>query len=103
MFGRSCVAINDASTISAVAGLPAPSARGTFWRDTILNVYPFVICALIWEIVAWTGVFPKRLFPRLETVAGTFYDLTISGILPMHAVQTMARLLAGFIVAAIIG
>lgn len=97
------MAINDASTVSAVAGAPARSARGSYLSSFVLNVYPFVVCALIWEIIAWMGIFPPRLFPRLEVVAATLYQLTVSGILPMHAVQTMARLFSGFAVAAIIG
>jgi Flp pilus assembly protein TadD len=61
------------------------------------------VVGALWEIVAWSGVFPVRLFPRLETIATTFYDLTVAGILPMHAAQTVLRLFAGFAVAAVIG
>ena len=57
----------------------------------------------IWEIVAWAGVFPHRLFPTLEEVAQTFVDLTFSGVLPHHAVETVLRLLAGFALAAVFG
>lgn len=57
----------------------------------------------IWEIVAWSGAFPPRLFPSLETVAATLWRLTVEGILPHHAAQTLARLAAGFAVAALAG
>ena len=57
----------------------------------------------IWEIVAWSGAFPPRLFPSLETVAATLWRLTIEGILPHHAAETLARLAAGFAIAALAG
>ena len=57
----------------------------------------------IWEIVAWAGVFPRRLFPTLEEVALSFFQLTVSGILPHHAIETVIRLLSGFTLAAVFG
>jgi NitT/TauT family transport system permease protein len=69
------------------------------WR----NIFPFVVVAAIWEIVAWTGVFPRRLFPTLEEVAASFVNLTITGILPHHAFETLVRLTSGFALAAIFG
>ena len=57
----------------------------------------------IWEIVAWSGAFPPRLFPSLETVAATLWRLTLEGILPHHAAETLARLAAGFVIAALAG
>jgi len=71
----------------------------TVWR----NVYPFVVVGALWEVVARMGVFPRRLFPTLEEVALTFVNLTISGILPHHALETVIRLLSGFALAATVG
>ena len=59
--------------------------------------------ARIWEIVAWAGVFPHRLFPTLEEVALSFVQLTVAGILPHHAIETVIRLLSGFALAAVFG
>jgi len=61
------------------------------------------VVGAIWEIVAWSGAFPPRLFPSLETVAATLWRLTIEGILPHHAGETLVRLAAGFAVAALAG
>lgn len=69
----------------------------------LLNLAPFIVVGAIWEIVARAGVFPPRLFPTLETVATTFAQLTVSGILPHHAALTLYRLGAGFALAAIAG
>src|SRR6185503_17605543 len=65
--------------------------------------FPFLVVGAIWEIVARAGVFPRQLFPTLEDIARSFVDLTAAGILPHHAIETLARLLAGFGLAAIIG
>jgi NitT/TauT family transport system permease protein len=91
---------------TAAIAIAAPAARRSgadrlrsVWR----NIYPFLVVAAIWETIAWLGVFPPRLFPSLETVAVTFYELTLSGILPKHVAQTVLRLFSGFAVAAVIG
>jgi ABC-type nitrate/sulfonate/bicarbonate transport system permease component len=61
-----------------------------------------VVCG-VWEVVARLQVFPPRLFPSIEVVAAAFARLTVSGTLPHHALDTVARLLAGFALAAAIG
>ena len=57
----------------------------------------------IWEAVARAGMFPARLFPSLETIAAAFWRLTLNGILPHHALDTVIRLGAGFALAAVGG
>jgi NitT/TauT family transport system permease protein len=89
------------SAVGATAVVNA--SGGERLRSVWQNVFPFLVVGALCEIIAWSGVFPVRLFPRLETVAVTFYDLTVAGILPMHAAQTVLRLFAGFVVAAVIG
>ena len=67
------------------------------------NVFPFLVVGALWEIVAHLGIFPERLFPPLETIAAAFLQLTLSGILPRHAIETLFRLLTGFAIAAVVG
>jgi NitT/TauT family transport system permease protein len=83
-----------------LAGAPAREGR---WRVVARTAFPFLVVGALWEIVAHLGIFPRRLFPPLEEVAATFIQLTISGILPHHAIETILRLLAGFSLAAILG
>jgi NitT/TauT family transport system permease protein len=45
----------------------------------------------------------RSVFPPLETIAGTFGRLTLSGVLPHHALDTLVRLGLGFALAAIVG
>jgi ABC-type nitrate/sulfonate/bicarbonate transport system permease component len=65
--------------------------------------FPFVVVAAIWEIVALSGAFPQRLFPPLEEIAATLVRLTVEGILPHHAAETLFRLIFGFLIAALAG
>src|SRR5262245_57873952 len=94
--------MQDAVTINA-GGTSAATQGGERLRLIARNILPFAVVGGIWEIVAWAGVFPRRLFPTLEEVAASFVNLTISGILPHHAVETIFRLLTGFALAAVLG
>jgi NitT/TauT family transport system permease protein len=78
-------------------------AAETRWRVAARTAFPFLVVGAIWEIVARLKVFPARLFPSLEEIAGTFVTLTANGILLQHAGQTIVRLLAGFALAALLG
>jgi NitT/TauT family transport system permease protein len=64
---------------------------------------PFFVVALLWEVVAHAGLFHPRLFPPLEAVAHQLVRLTVTGVLPHHAADTITRLLAGFAIAAAAG
>jgi len=94
--------MQDATTIVIDRGIER-SQGGERLRMIARNAFPFVVVGAIWEIVAWAGVFPHRLFPPLEEVATSFVQLTLSGILPHHALETVLRLLAGFALAGVIG
>src|SRR5664280_2464149 len=97
--------MQDAVTTVEVAGAPQrPASAGRErWRGIARNAFPFAVVGTLWEIVAWAGVFPHRLFPTLEEVALSFVQLTVSGILPHHAIETVIRLLSGFTLAAVFG
>lgn len=73
------------------------------WRVAARTAFPFVVVGGLWEIVVRMGVFPHRLFPPLEEVVSTLVRLIVAGILPHHAIETVARLLAGFVLAAVVG
>src|SRR5215467_10164882 len=86
------------ATAAPLSGMPAGDAR---WRVIARTAFPFIVVGGAWEIVAHLGLFPPRLFPPLEAVAATLTRLTIAGILPHHAFDTLVRLLAGFAIAAL--
>src|SRR6478736_6559942 len=95
--------MQDATTIAVSAPERAESAGRERLRLIVRNIFPFAVVGGIWEIIARAGVFPRRLFPTLEDVASSFVQLTISGILPHHAIDTIIRLLSGFALAGIFG
>ena len=95
--------MQDTTTIAVSAPERAESAGRERLRLIVRNIFPFAVVGGIWEIVARAGIFPRRLFPTLEDVASSFVHLTISGILPHHAIDTIIRLLSGFALAGIFG
>jgi NitT/TauT family transport system permease protein len=93
-------------TVSAPAQaveLATLPTREPGWRIVARTAFPFLVVGALWELVAHLGVFPPRLFPPLEQVASAFFRLTVEGILPHHALDTVIRLLTGFALAAVAG
>ncbi len=83
---------------------PAPETRmAERLRVFARNAFPFLVVGTFWEIVARSGIFPRKLFPTLGDAAHAFVDLTAAGILPHHAIETVLRLVTGFGIAAIVG
>ncbi|HEX3340976.1 MAG TPA: ABC transporter permease [Pseudolabrys sp.] len=95
--------MQDVTTIAVSAPERAESAGRERLRLIVRNIFPFAVVGGIWEIIALAGIFPRRLFPTLEDIASSFVQLTISGILPHHAIDTVIRLLSGFALAGIFG
>jgi NitT/TauT family transport system permease protein len=78
-------------------------ARRARWSTAAQTALPFLVVGALWEIAARQQFFPPRLFPSLETVAAALFRLTATGVLPHHAFNTLLRLLAGFVLAAMVG
>jgi NitT/TauT family transport system permease protein len=97
--------VSDARSGSgpARAAVRAASGAATRWRTAARTAFPFLVVSALWEITAHLGLFPPRLFPPLEDVAAALIRLTVAGILPRHAAETLLRLMAGFGLAAIVG
>jgi NitT/TauT family transport system permease protein len=74
-----------------------------FASSFVRAAFPFAVVAAIWELVAHSGAFPPRLFPPLEEIGATLARLTVQGILPHHAAETVFRLAFGFAIAAALG
>ena len=98
--GATGTAMTDA--VSTVDVRTAAPPRGeSRLRAVARTAFPFLVLGAMWEITAHAGVFPPRLFPPLEEIAAAFWRLTIEGILPRHVAETLARLFAGFALAAV--
>jgi NitT/TauT family transport system permease protein len=85
-----------------IAIVAAAVDAGPF-RRAARNAFPFIVVGALWEAVAHLGLFPARLFPSLEAIATVFVRLTLNGVLPHHAFDTLVRLTGGFALAALIG
>lgn len=94
--------MQDFAQTAEIAFAPV-AIDGGRWRRVARNVFPFVVVGALWETVAHLGVFPVQFFPPLETIAATFVRLTLSGILPHHALDTVVRLSVGFTLAGVVG
>ena len=95
--------MTDLPANAATSLLGSAAARESRWRVVARTAFPFLVVALAWEIVARAGVFPPKLFPTLEVVADALVRLTLNGILPHHAFDTILRLIGGFALAAAVG
>jgi NitT/TauT family transport system permease protein len=94
--------MQQAAQLADIAAKPGAREAGAL-RWALRNAFPFIVVGAIWEAVAHLRIFPAQFFPSVETIAETFTRLTLSGVLPHHAFDTLVRLLAGFALAALVG
>src|SRR3984893_18536435 len=94
------VAAPSATVPIAAASPPRGESR---WRIVGRPAFPFRVVGRMWEVAAHLGISPPRLFPPLEEVASALVRLTASGTLPHHVLDTLLRLFAGFVCAAVAG
>jgi NitT/TauT family transport system permease protein len=89
--------------VPVIAGTAVVHEKETRAWVLARTAFPFLVVGALWELAAHLGVFPPRLFPTVETIVSAFVRLTLAGILPHHALDTVIRLLAGFALAAVVG
>src|SRR3984893_848788 len=94
------VAAPSATVPIAAASPPRGESR---WRIVGRTALPLLVVGAMREVTAPLAIFPPRLFPPLEEVASALVRLTASGTLPHHVLDTLLRLFAGFICAAVAG
>lgn len=75
------------------------SRRMKFW----LMLTGFLILVLIWEMTARFSGWSSHVFPRPLAVAGSIYELSMSGVLIEHTVASLFRVTVGFYLAVILG
>jgi NitT/TauT family transport system permease protein len=72
-------------------------------RSILRGTATIIVVAALYEITARSGLFPRALMPTLAKVASTFADMMADGSMLHHAATTLARMLAGFALAVVIG
>lgn len=59
--------------------------------------------AILWQGFAMLDVMPRQLFPGVDQVAATFVRLATNGVMAVHALATIVRLVLGFALGAVVG
>lgn len=59
--------------------------------------------AILWQGFAMLRVMPPQLFPGIDRIAATLVRLLTNGVLPVHALSTILRLIGGFALGAVVG
>ena len=62
-----------------------------------------MVVAILWQGFALYGPFPPKLFPTIDKIVSAFVRLTVNGVLPIHALSTLLRLVTGFLLGAVVG
>jgi ABC-type nitrate/sulfonate/bicarbonate transport system permease component len=85
------------------AATPRWPARINRSRDTLLGVGTIVALLVIWQLVYFFEMMPRWAFPSPLQVVVAFYELTLSGELPVNAGYSVLRQFTGVILAAAFG
>jgi NitT/TauT family transport system permease protein len=72
-------------------------------RSYIRAAVTLAAAAALYQLVAWSGYFPKVLLPGIPTVLSTLYDMLADGRMFEHAGATLYRVLLGFCLAIAVG
>jgi NitT/TauT family transport system permease protein len=67
----------------------------------IESILCFIFLACLLEVVARSGWVSQLYFPPISRDVRTFFDLTITGVLPLEVLKTFTRMACGFLLAAI--
>src|SRR6516162_9392986 len=70
--------MSDLAPAASPTVVAAASARRgeSRWWVVARTAFPFLVVALLWEVTAHLGIFPRKLFPPLEEVAAALVRLT---------------------------
>ncbi len=79
------------------------SATGERKRSARRAAVTIAAAAMLYEVVARSGVFPSALMPPLENIAQALWDSLADGTMERHALYTMYRVLFGFGLAIAVG
>ncbi len=63
----------------------------------------FLLVLLLWQVIAWFGLFPPSLIPPPAAVLEKFQAVILDGRLPRHLLVTLGEVLAGLALGVTIG
>jgi NitT/TauT family transport system permease protein len=68
-------------------------------RSYLRAAITLAVAAALYQIVAWSGLFPKVLLPGIPTILSTLWDMLADGRMLGHPAATLSRVLIGFALA----
>lgn len=71
----------------------------SFWR----GIAGLVLLVLLWEVFARSGLFTQALTPPLMSIAKVAWRMTLDGSMLENAAYTLTRVLAGLLLACLVG
>jgi len=67
------------------------------------STWPLALIAVVWQTVSHLGFVPQVLTPPIEDIWQALVRLQTEGLLLQHVGATLARMLGGFAIAAVVG
>ncbi|HEY5084853.1 MAG TPA: ABC transporter permease, partial [Rhizomicrobium sp.] len=77
--------------------------KARYRRAQIRGVITLAMAAACYQGFSYSGLFPQVLFPTIQTVLRTLFDMLADGSMFEHAGATLYRVLFGFALAVMVG
>ena len=77
--------------------------KDRYRRAQIRGVITLAVAAACYQGFSYSGLFPQVLFPTIQTVLRTLFDMLADGSMFEHAGATLYRVLFGFALAVMVG
>jgi NitT/TauT family transport system permease protein len=77
--------------------------KARYRRAQIRGVITLAVAAACYQGFSYSGLFPQVLFPTIQTVLRTLFDMLADGSMFEHAGATLYRVLFGFALAVTVG
>ncbi|HEY5305258.1 MAG TPA: ABC transporter permease [Pseudolabrys sp.] len=77
--------------------------KARYRRAQIRGVITLAVAAACYQGFSYSGLFPQVLFPTIQTVLRTLFDMLADGSMFEHAGATLYRVLFGFALAVMVG
>jgi NitT/TauT family transport system permease protein len=71
--------------------------------SVLISLFPFVLMAAAWQAIYALHVFPPILFPSLQSIFSSMWELAASRVLFVHIGITIFRLGLGFLIGVAVG
>jgi NitT/TauT family transport system permease protein len=88
---------------AVVMGAPSRSRLLASLLRGLGYIYPVLAVMLVWELIAYSGMVSRLLWPPIEQVTYELWRFALRGDMAFHGSITLQRALTGFLVAIVVG